>query len=87
MSFLCFRLSTFGEQWLGRFHTALGQFLNYRMAIEVSTEPERILYLAVPSDIYQIFLRFEPAKTVISRYEVRLIIYNIDTEEIEQWIT
>ena len=72
---------------ISEFHTALGQFLNYRIAIEVSTEPERTLYLAVPKDTYQMFLRFEPAKTVISRYEIRLIIYNIDTEEIEQWIT
>jgi hypothetical protein len=43
-------------------------------------------YLAVPTDTYQLFLRFEPAKTVIQRYEVRLIIYNPSQEVIEQWI-
>jgi hypothetical protein len=32
------------------------------------------------------FLRFEPAKTVLSRYEIRLIIYNPNQELIEQWI-
>ena len=47
---------------ISEFHTALGQFLNYRIAIETSDEPERVLYLAVPKDVYQTFLRFEPAK-------------------------
>lgn len=75
-----------GGSTISEFHTALGQFLNYRVAIEVSSEPERILYLAVPTDTYQSFLRFEPAKTVIERYEIRLIIYNPTREAIDQWI-
>jgi hypothetical protein len=75
-----------GGSTISEFHTALGQFLNYRIALEVSNEPERILYLAVPTDTYQLFLRFEPAKTVIQRYEVRLIIYNPHQEVIDQWI-
>ena len=37
-----------GGSTISEFHTALGQFLNYRVAIEVSSEPERILYLAAP---------------------------------------
>ncbi|MEG3968167.1 XisH family protein [Microcoleus sp. T2B6] len=75
-----------GGSTISEFHTALGQFLNYRVAIEVSSEPERILYLAVPTDTYQSFIRFEPAKTVIERYEIRLIIYNPTHEAIDQWI-
>jgi hypothetical protein len=75
-----------GGSTISEFHTALGQFLNYRIALEVSNEPERILYLAVPIDTYQMFLKFEPAKTVIERYEVRLIIYNPNNEVIDRWI-
>jgi hypothetical protein len=75
-----------GGSTISEFHTALGQFLNYRIAIEVSSEPERMLYLAVPTDTYQMFLRFEPAKTVIERYEIRLIIYNPTREAIDKWI-
>lgn len=71
---------------ISEFHTALGQFLNYRIALESSDEPERILYLAVPKDVYQTFLRFEPATTVIERYNIFLIIYNPNQEFIEQWI-
>jgi XisH protein len=75
-----------GGSTISEFHTALGQFLNYRIAIEVSDEPERVLYLAIPTDTYQMFLRFEPAKTVIERYEVRLIVYDSNCEAIDQWI-
>jgi hypothetical protein len=71
---------------ISEFHTALGQFLNYRIALESSEEPERVLYLAVPKDVYQAFLRFEPAKTVINRYNILLIIYDPNREVIEQWI-
>lgn len=75
-----------GSSTISEFHTALGQFLNYRVALEVSSEPERVLYLAVPTDTYQMFLRFEPAKTVVERYEVRLIVYDPNREIIDQWI-
>jgi hypothetical protein len=75
-----------GSSTISEFHTALGQFLNYRIALEISEEPERILYLAVPTDTYQMFLRFEPAKTVLKRYEVRLIIYDPNREVIDKWI-
>lgn len=39
---------------ISEFHTAVGQFLNYQIALE-KLEPERILYLAIPTDIYQYF--------------------------------
>ncbi|MEL6494371.1 MAG: XisH family protein [Cyanobacteria bacterium J06623_7] len=76
-----------GASNISEFHTALGQFLNYRIALETSDEPERVLYLAVPRDVYQTFLSFEPAKTVIERYQVLLIIYSSDREEIVRWIS
>lgn len=60
-----------GGSTISEFHTALGQFLNYRIALEASDEPDRVLYLAVPTDTYRMFLQFEPAKTAIERYMVR----------------
>ena len=36
------------------YHAALGQFLNYRLALEISA-PARILYLAVPVITYEAF--------------------------------
>ncbi len=38
------------------FHTALGQFLNYRDALE-TIEPDRLLYLAVRVPIYETFFQ------------------------------
>ena len=36
------------------FHLALGQFLNYRLALQIK-EPDRTLYLAVPFDTFDSF--------------------------------
>jgi len=76
-----------GGSTISQFHTALGQFLNYRVALEVSNEPERILYLAIPTDTYEMFLRFEPARIVIERYQLRLILYNPHRQEVDRWIS
>ena len=45
-----------GLSTISEFHTAVGQFLNYRIALE-KLEPERVLYLAVPADVYRNFLQ------------------------------
>jgi hypothetical protein len=43
--------SFIGTSAINDFHTALGQFLNYRIMLEVK-EPDRLLYLAVPLETY-----------------------------------
>ena len=42
--------------------------------------------LAVPFETYEAFFRFEPVKTAIARFQVKLLVYNTEKEEIEQWI-
>lgn len=39
---------------ISEFHTAVGQYLNYRRALR-SQEPQRALYLAIPSQTYEDF--------------------------------
>ncbi|MDZ8081501.1 MAG: element excision factor XisH family protein [Nostoc sp. DcaGUA01] len=39
--------SFIGTSTISEFHTAVGQFINYRYALE-ETDDERVLYLAVP---------------------------------------
>jgi hypothetical protein len=46
------------------FYAALGQFLSYRLALEAN-EPDRLLYLAVPLDIYETFFQFEFTQAAI----------------------
>jgi hypothetical protein len=67
------------------FHTALGQFLNYKFALS-EQEPERELYLAVPIDTYSSFFTIRLVQSAIKNYVLKLIIYNPSSEEIVQWI-
>jgi len=68
------------------FHTALGQFLNYRIMLEAK-EPDRQLYLAVPVETYDTFFQSRFAQTAIERHQLDLIVYNPILEEIVQWIS
>ncbi|MGB3192316.1 MAG: XisH family protein [Limnoraphis sp.] len=77
--------SFIGTSAISDFHTALGQFLNYRIMLEVN-EPDRQLYLAVPLEAYQTFFQSSLAKTAIKRHQLKLIVYEPIMEEIVQWI-
>lgn len=77
--------SFIGTSAISDFHTALGQFLNYRMMLEVN-EPDRLLYLAVPLETYETFFQSRFTQAVIERYQLRLIVYEPVNEEIVQWI-
>jgi XisH protein len=60
------------------------QFLNYRLALEM-TEPDRILYLAVPIDIFNTFFQERFTQAAISHYALKIIAYKPNTEEIIEW--
>lgn len=75
-----------GTSNISNFHTALGQFLNYQIMIEVN-DSERLLYLAVPVEAYQTFFQSRLAMVVIKRYQLKLIVYEPTTEEIVKWIS
>lgn len=70
---------------ISEFHMALGQFINYRTALRTE-EPSRTLYLAVPLVTYNDFLNLPFIQTIINENKLKLIVYNVDTERIEQWI-
>lgn len=70
---------------LYQFHGVLGQILNYELALE-EAEPDRILYLAIPIDIYHSFFRREFIERVVKKYALRLIAFDPTTEEIAKWI-
>lgn len=66
------------------FHTAVGQFINYRVALE-ERQPERILYLAVPIGVYRRFFILPFVQTIIKRFQIILIIYDPVNEVILEW--
>jgi hypothetical protein len=74
-----------GSSVVAEFHTALGQFLNYRFALQ-QKQPNRVLFLAVPADIYQSFFTLALAQGVVAQYNVKLLVYQPETQEIWQWI-
>jgi len=77
--------SFIGDSDISSFHTALGQYLNYCQALE-EKEPERIVYLAIPSETYEDFFQLSFIQRALRRYQVKLIIYDPKLEEIKQWI-
>jgi hypothetical protein len=67
------------------FHLAHGQFLDYRYALE-DIDPERVLYLAIPSFVYQTFFSLAFIHSVIQRSQLKLLVYDLEQETIEKWI-
>lgn len=67
------------------FHTTLGQFLNYRDALD-AIEPDRRLYLAVRSPIYASFFQRRFIRAAVQRYQLRLVTYDVQQEAIVQWL-
>lgn len=74
-----------GDSDISAFHTALGQYLNYCQALE-EQEPDRLVYLAIPLETYQDFFQLPFIQRSLRRYQVKLIIYDPQLEEINQWI-
>ena len=67
------------------FHAALGQFMNYRLAL-LHEDRERSLYLAVPLDTYESFFLLPFGQAAIHHYHLSLIVYSIAAEEVVTWI-
>ncbi len=76
--------SFIGPSFVSNFHAALGQFLNYRLALEMS-DAQRQLYLAVPSDVYSAFFLLPFIQAAIRRYQLKLLVFDDEREEITQW--
>jgi len=73
-----------GASTIYDFHLAVGQFMNYRLALK-DKEPKRRLYLAVPMDTYDSFFTLKFVQTAIQDYQLYLIIYDIEKQVIVKW--
>ena len=62
---------------ISEFHTALGQFINYRGALK-RLQPDRVLYLAVPLTTYKTFFQLDFPKEMILENSVKMIIYDVE---------
>ncbi|MGB3507934.1 MAG: element excision factor XisH family protein [Microcoleaceae cyanobacterium] len=69
---------------ISEFHTVLGQFLNYRFALNAE-DPGRILYLVIPLEIYETFFARRFVQLITQEYQLKLIVFDPVNEEIIQW--
>lgn len=74
-----------GASSLSDFHTAVGQFVNYRLVLS-KTEPERTLYLAVAEYVYKSLFGTGFGQIAIEAHRLKLIVFDEEQESITQWI-
>lgn len=73
-----------GQSEVKDFHLALGQMLNYRVALR-RKETDRRLYLAIPQDIYNDFFARRFIQDVILEYQVKLVVFDPVRQEVMLW--
>jgi hypothetical protein len=76
--------SFLGTSAVYELHQVVGQFLDYEQALE-ETDPGRVLYLAVPLDVYDIFFATRYAQAVVRKRNIRIIVISTQKEEIVEW--
>jgi hypothetical protein len=70
---------------LDAFEDALGQFLIYWRALKTN-DPERMLFLAVPASFYSRFFDDSFFVETAQEFDVKMIIFDEDNQQITQWI-
>lgn len=73
-----------GLSAVSEFHMAVGQFLNYRVALE-KLASARVLYLAIPTDIYQEFFTDSFVQAVLEQYQIKVLVFHVQKQEITLW--
>lgn len=78
--------SFIGSSTIYEFYLAVGQCLSNRIALK-EQQPERQLYLAVPTYTYEEFFRRPFAQQTIQESKINLLVYDPNQEVILQWIS
>ncbi len=83
---IAIEIKTFGNlSFITALYEAIGKYIIYRNVLSLK-EPERILYLAVPENIYTRFFEEQVIQKTLQEEKFKLIIYNQATQIISQWI-
>lgn len=64
---------------------ALGQYDIYRYLLE-ETAPDRKLYIAISKVAYNTFFTQDVTQLILNRHQLPIIVVDLETEEIMQWI-
>ena len=74
-----------GLSFISEFEKAVGQYRIYHQFLE-ELFPERKLYLAVALSAFEASFQLPSIQAIVRKQEIRLLIFNAETEEIVQWI-
>ncbi len=74
-----------GASFIYEFHAALGQYLNYEIGIEVK-EPDRLLVLAVPENVYITYFGIEAIRIAVDKFDIKILVFDPMTETVSKWI-
>jgi hypothetical protein len=77
--------SFIGESDIHELGQSIGQYNMYRNLL-AEIDPERILWLAVPSFAYDGIFREEIGQLMISREQIGLIVFDEIKERVREWI-
>ena len=76
--------SFLGESLISDFHNASGQYTNYRLLLK-RNDPERKLYMALSDRSYDKISKDPLVWFLIKGHRVKMIIVDVEKEEIVQW--
>ena len=80
-------IKTFGNlSFITALYEAVGKYIIYRNVLSMR-EPDRVLYLAIPENIYSRFFEEPVIQKTMKEEKFKLVLYNQATEIITQWIT
>lgn len=77
--------SFLGHSVIQDFQQALGQYEMYRTVLG-ETEPDRLLYLALPQRIREGLLAEQLGTLLVSRLDLKLLVFDESEERIVEWI-
>lgn len=75
-----------GLSFLNEFEKAVGQYAIYRQFLE-ELFPTRQLFLAVSIKVYNNSFGLPSIKAIVDRQQIKLLVFNPETEEIVRWIS
>jgi hypothetical protein len=73
------------ESFANEFHSILGQYLNFRSALN-RTDIERMLFLAVPIEVYEWEFEIEGIANSIADYNVKILVYDPLNQSVIKWV-
>jgi XisH protein len=74
-----------GRSFVKELQQALGQYVMYRDFLELN-QLDYDLYLAVSDISYHDLFRQQAAQVIVQRHQVKLLVVNVEQEEVVQWI-